>query len=390
MFRTILACTFLVLSFPAQALYAGGRVLTIDDFQDGDRRAASGLSWISIADDLMGGASHADLQVVREGQGRALKVAGEVAAGGFAGAWVALDGRARAADISDFTGVRLRLRGQGTLQVALRAGPMPGYNYAATVAAGPDWTQVDVPFDTLAPMKPGHPPFDRKAVRWIGVSVRGEQAGPFEFAIDDVRLYAGEGRAALRVADGPTMTQAFSAAPASAMPQGPWTELAGDAVGDGRQGRLPDATALALSRDDADGLVWFRIALAGPVPERWLGVNLALDVDGDPGNGMEWWGANTAFHFDRVVTAYGSATGEGYEGTIGIADAAEVQKGDMAGSRNERVVVVLDRTHPAIVVGIPRSALGTSAAPVRVVAAVGSAFQHNDDVPDAGAATLPR
>jgi len=116
----------------------------------------------------------------------------------------------------------------------------------------------------------------------------------------------------------------------------------------------------------------------------------ALDTDGDPANGMEWWGANKAFHFDRVVTAYGSATGEGYEGTIGIADAAEVQKGDMAGSRNERVVVLLDRAHPAIVVGIPRSALGPSAAPVRVVAAVGSAFQHNDDVPDAGAATLPR
>jgi hypothetical protein len=28
---------------------------TVDDFEDGDRRAPAGLSWISVADDLMGG-----------------------------------------------------------------------------------------------------------------------------------------------------------------------------------------------------------------------------------------------------------------------------------------------------------------------------------------------
>src|SRR6185295_4519171 len=63
---------------------------TLDDFEDGDRRAASGLSWIAVADDLMGGASFAELRVTAPG-GRsrhALRVAGEVAEKGFAGAWV--------------------------------------------------------------------------------------------------------------------------------------------------------------------------------------------------------------------------------------------------------------------------------------------------------------
>jgi len=119
-------------------------------------------------------------------------------------------------------------------------------------------------------------------------------------------------------------------------------------------------------------------------------VNLALDLDGDPANGMAWWGTNTAFHFDRLVTAYGSVTGSGYEGTIGIADAADVQAGNMVGPDTGAVRIGLDRAQPAFLVGIPRSALGTGTSPVRLVAAVGSALMHNDDIPNEGAALVAR
>ena len=63
------------------------RVVTIDDFEDGDRRASSGVSWISISDDLIGGTSYANLEVTGAANGsrRALKVTGDVAAEGFAG-----------------------------------------------------------------------------------------------------------------------------------------------------------------------------------------------------------------------------------------------------------------------------------------------------------------
>lgn len=382
----------MALAGPARALPAAGRVLTVDDFEDGDRRAASGLSWISISDDLMGGASHADLQVTAagSGSGRALKVSGDVAANGFAGAWVALDGRSRATDVSDFTGLRLRVRGAGTLQLQLRAGPMPGTNYTAPVEARPEWRSVDVPFESLAAMRPGSPPFDPRTVRWLGVVVRPEPAGAFAFEVDDVQLYARRRDAKLRVQDGPTMTVPFTAAPPSEAPSGPWKELANDAPDDGKQKRLPDATSVAVCPDDAHGRLWFRVTLAGPIPDRWVGVNLALDVDGDPTDGMTWWGTNAAFKFDRLVSVYGSVTGAGYEGTLGIADAAEVQAGNFVGSKNEQVTLVLDPAGPALLVGIPRSALGTSTTPARVVAAVGSAFMHNDDVPNEGAAVLAR
>ncbi len=372
---------------------AGRHTRTVDDFEDGDRRAASGLSWISVADDLLGGASIAELRVTTPGarSRHALRVAGDVATGGFAGAWVALDGGARPTDLTDFEGIRLRIRGTGTLQLGLRAGPLPGSNYMAPVEAGGDWAQVVVPLANLKATGQGAPAIDLRTVRWLGVSTRSGSAGRFDFEIDDVELYASRDDARLRVQSAPTFTVGFEPSPASELPPGPCKQLADDPPDDGKQKRLPDATALSVCFDDAHDRVWFRIELAGALPKRWIGMNVALDLDGDPGNGMAWWGTNTAFHFDRLVSVYGSETGAGYEGTIGIADAAEVQAGSMNGSRGERVLVVLDSAKPAFVIGIPRSALGTEPkAPIRLVAAVGSVFAHNDDVPNAGAALLSR
>jgi hypothetical protein len=370
------------------------RVLRVDDFEDGDRRAASGLSWISVSDDLRGGTSTATLRVSgagADGSRHALRVSGDVAAGGFAGAWVALDGRSRATDISDFQGVRFRARGQGALQVAVRGGPSPGFNYAAPFEAGAAWTPVEVRFDSLKPQRPEFPPLDLRSIGWMGVSVGAGRSGPYDFEIDDVQLFANRPDAALRVQEGPTLAVHFGAASASELPAGPWTELAKDVHEDGKQKCLPDAIGLSVREDPGRDRIWFRVALSAAMPERWLGVNLALDVDGDPANGMAWWGTNQGFHFDRLVTVWGSEAGGGYQGMLGIADAADVQAGRFGASGSDRVMFVVDRREPAVMVGIPRSALGRGASgPVRVVAAVGSSFAHNDDVPDTGAALVPR
>ena len=396
--RRVVVLAVAVQSFLAGPMWAEkrpptGHAKTVDDFEDGDRRSPAGLSWISIADDLMGGSSVTELRVTAPGarSRHALRVAGDVAAEGFAGAWVALDGRAQPVDVTDFEGVRLRLRGRGTVQLALRAGPMPGFNYEAPIDAGTAWTQVTVPFASLKAASQAAPVMDLKTVRWLGVSTRPGSSGRFEVEIDDVELYTSRADAKLRVESAPTFAVHFEASPASELPPGPWKELAQDPPDDGKMKRLPDATALAVSFDDAHDRVWFRIELAGPLPRRWLGANIALDVDGDPDNGMAWWGTNKAFHFDRLVSVYGSEAGSGYEGTFGIADAPEVQARSMNGSHGERVLVVLDSAKPAFVVGIPRSALGTAGrTPIRVVAAAGSAFAHNDDVPNEGAALLGR
>ena len=193
-------------------------------------------------------------------------------------------------------------------------------------------------------------------------------------------------RSARRAA--PAAASPKSARPAcSEAPRGSWQEIARDKAGDGKRQGLPDADALFVLRDEKDGLAWFRVGLTAPPPEPWLGVNLVLDTDGNPDNGTAWWGVNTGVKFDRLVTLWLFRTGDEYQGVAGVADAADVASGEMMAKESAGLRLALDRVRPAVLVGVPRAALGVApGAKLRVVAAVGSAMVHNDDLPDAGAA----
>jgi hypothetical protein len=366
----------------------------LDDFQDGDRIAASGLGWMSVADDLIGGSSWARLTVDRGGLrlgDRALQVRGNIAKGGFAGAWAALDGKGRSTDIRAFAGLRLRVRGSGELAAGIRGGPMAGSNFMHRFPAGPKWTEVEIPFSSLEPATKGTT-FDPADARFVGVQAVADHEGPFEFWIDDVALYGAAGaRAGAPVAkDGPSFVERLPAPMSDARGSDAWQELARDPAGDGTKPGLPDAVALRLLRDEAHDQLWFRVELKEPLSEQWAGMNLALDVDGDPNNGTPWWGHNKAFRFDRLVTAYINDIGSGYQGQLGIADASEVSKGLFAAPRFGLPGYTVDPAHRAFVVAVPRAAFQGGTGPVRLVAAVGSSFMHNDDVPDEGAIVLER
>src|SRR6185436_8653416 len=102
------------------------RTWKLDDFEDGDLKAAPGLSWFLIADDLAGGASEARLELRQGGPAgskHALRLVGRLDGSRgwpFAGAWASLDGSGRSVDLGKFTGIRLRVKGPARLQVGFR------------------------------------------------------------------------------------------------------------------------------------------------------------------------------------------------------------------------------------------------------------------------------
>lgn len=368
----------------------------LDDFEDGDRVAASGLAWGAISDAMQGGASRAGVTLVDggpRGSRKALRIAGTLAEKGYAGAWVALDGGARSVDVSAFSGIRLRARGAGELLVGLRGGSMPGANFMARHNVGDDWSLLEVPFGTLKATGGARAELDARDVRWLGVQPAPEKSGEFALEVDDVELYRAEGAGGARplAKDGPPFTMRAKAGSPSELPARPvWRELAQDASGDGVRPALADVTTLSVFEDAKAGMLWFRVGLAKAPESEGFGVNLAFDLDGRADNGFEWWGANKAFRFDRLVSAYVHLRdGDVYQGVLGVTDADLVSRNQMADPRFPAPRVFVDQSRPAFVVGVPKAIFEGSAG-VSVLAAVGSAFMHNDDVPDKGAARLGR
>src|SRR5262249_51764984 len=97
---------------------AGRPAIRIDDFEDLDLEAATGLSWVALGDWLIGGGSTGALAVVRPSPGNrsrgALRVDGHLRAGAqtpFAGAWAALRADATGCDLTDYRALRFRVRG---------------------------------------------------------------------------------------------------------------------------------------------------------------------------------------------------------------------------------------------------------------------------------------
>jgi hypothetical protein len=164
-----------------------------------------------------------------------------------------------------------------------------------------------------------------------------------------------------------------------------WQSLAADPKGDVLHPRLPEAKELLYALDPKADRVWFKVSTHEPLPERWFGVNIAIDSDGNPDNGLTWWGTNK-FKLDRLASAYLSEA-EGYwQGVAGVADSEGAGR-MLFTSLSRDVKVALDREQRAILVGVPRSAIGT-ASTIRAIATVGSVMVNNDDVPNEGAVTV--
>lgn len=150
--------------------------LSLGDFDDGERPAA----WASTTDEMMGGASEAELEVV-EG---VLVVRGEVKPGfafPWAGAAVGLGRDGGTADLSSLQELRFRVRGGGVrarvmLITAGGAGPPPTVSFPA----GEAWAEQRLALADFGGA-------DLSQVQAIAF-VAGPAPGRFELRLDDVEV----------------------------------------------------------------------------------------------------------------------------------------------------------------------------------------------------------
>ena len=91
-----------------------------------------------------------------------------------------------------------------------------------------------------------------------------------------------------------------------------WTVLSPDAKGDGQDSSLPDAAQLCYRYDNQQDYLWFRIAVYGTPNADKFGVNLVFDTGDEKGEKTNWWGANKAFSFDKLLTAWVTQIGRAH------------------------------------------------------------------------------
>ena len=150
---------------------------------------------------------------------------------------------------------------------------------------------------------------------------------------------------------------AFAASPV-------WWVLVGDVRGDGRDASLADAAQLSYRYDKEHDFLWFRVRLHTPLNEQAFGVNIAFDTSGyDSANcpaspapsatKMNWWGSNKDFQFDRLLTAWVTRGEKGYQGTIGIGDAAGAKAKNFNNLMQDNLRIRTERD--AIIIGVKRT-----------------------------------
>ncbi|MHC4991515.1 MAG: hypothetical protein ACYTGC_11090 [Planctomycetota bacterium] len=180
----------------------------------------------------------------------------------------------------------------------------------------------------------------------------------------------------------------FNATAWDDLPDVRWVAAADDGAGDGREASLADARALSYAIQRDRELIWFRFDLNdSPNPEAF-GVNVIVDSDGDQESGMGWWGTNSAFTWDRLITVWLARGDNGrYTGTAGVGDLEGAQRADFSNLHRGGIAFSISEQDRTIVIGVPRSYFGASST-LHVVGAVGSNQAWNDDVPDSGHVTI--
>ncbi len=184
------------------------------------------------------------------------------------------------------------------------------------------------------------------------------------------------------------MGEGYPALDIARLPKATWTVLSEDPSDDVRDATLADGKTFAYWLDASTETVWFRFELHKNLHPEAFGVNLVVDDDADQATGTGWWGTNTVFTMDRLVTVWVTLEDNGkYIGTVGVSDLDNLNQRDFAGLHRGGIDFVTLKDRDAIVVGLPASYLSDGPR-VNIIGAVGSNAVWNDDLQDEGYATI--
>jgi hypothetical protein len=167
--------------------------MLIDDFSSGDFISKLGTPWRAVSDQVMGGISNVSVtHDIIDGR-LCLHLVGDVRVendGGFIQAALDLAPSGNTLNASDYTGVRLGVRGNSEkYSVHLRTpdNVRPWQSYRSHFTSGVDWETIELPFESFTPYRlEAH--LDIKQLRRIGLVAIG-RAFHADLAVFELGFY---------------------------------------------------------------------------------------------------------------------------------------------------------------------------------------------------------
>lgn len=191
---TLAACVLLVVAVPVLA--ANNAPLIVDNFGHVDMVSNLGQKWDTYTDGFMGGTSKIDAKVVQDGTNKVMRLAVKFGPGypyPFAGIQTFLDKGGQPRDLSSYSGVEFRVKGDHPVTIQLLTAAVTDYNeFSAEADSTAEWSTVRIPFERFAqsPFWGKHVKFDAGGIRGIRVQALGIPGSPpAVIEIDDIRFY---------------------------------------------------------------------------------------------------------------------------------------------------------------------------------------------------------
>lgn len=146
-------------------------------------------SWQIVNDGVMGGRSKGKLSLSGEGTGIFEGFVSLENNGGF----TMIQYRFPKKDVSAYTSIELRLRGDGkTYQVRLKSTSDQYFNYSCSVKTTGDWQTVRLPFENFLPQFRGRPldkdPFPGEELGEVAILIGNKKAEEFRLELHSISL----------------------------------------------------------------------------------------------------------------------------------------------------------------------------------------------------------
>ncbi|HSS18891.1 MAG TPA: nuclear transport factor 2 family protein [Pyrinomonadaceae bacterium] len=186
----------------------------------------------------------------------------------------------------------------------------------------------------------------------------------------------------IRTPAAPTTLSTFKISSAPEVIKGfAWVKLADDAEGDGRVKQSADGKAFFYFFDRAMDMLWFRFDLYNDIDIDAPAVSVAIDTDANQSSGTNWYGANSTFKFEKIVSVGPTQRqGDKYVGYNGITNEKGVLERNWTNEKKEIVTFYFDRESRSYFMGIKRSDIDPSLVKINLIGSVGENALWNDDI----------